>query len=179
MNGSERSLKLHKEFGGTGAVAPRLFQAPGRVNIVGEHTDYTEGLVLPTVTALYTWIAVSPRSDGLFNVRSKNLGETRSFRLHDKKVRHTPDWTDYLVGVAALLQEKGVAIRGADVVIDSDIPIGGGLSSSAALEVGFATALLDMADATMPPDEVALLCQHDNSDKCLKIEQLCLNVPDN
>jgi galactokinase len=138
---------------------PRLYCAPGRVNVIGEHTDYTGGLVMPTTTAAYTWVAASPRTDRSVTVRSLDLEDEHSFDLDDIQRSTKPKWFDYIKGVAVLLEQKGRRLAGASFVIDSEIPIGGGLSSSAALEVVFATAFLDLAGTTMPRTEIAQLCQ--------------------
>jgi galactokinase len=133
--------------------------APGRVNIIGEHTDYNDGLVLPTNTALYTRLAVTPRMDRTVQAVAENFGDTQSFSLDDIRRSDKPGWLDYLKGVAALLQAEGVRISGADIKISGDIPLGSGLSSSASLELATAVALLEISDAAMPPEKVALLCQ--------------------
>lgn len=136
-----------------------LFRAPGRVNIIGEHTDYTGGLVLPTATAAYIWAAACARDDRQVCIKSLNFEESQTFSLDDLEPGADPDWADYAKGVAALLQRNDIALRGVNIVIDSDIPIGGGLSSSAAFEVVVATALLEIASARMPAPQLARLCQ--------------------
>lgn len=140
-------------------IDTRLYRAPGRVNIVGEHTDYNDGLVLPTSTALYTWLVASKRSDRIITVTSANLQDTQDFRLDDPGVRKTTGWIAYAAGVAAELQAEGIPLRGADFCVDGQIPIGGGLSSSASFETVIATALLDAANHAMPPNRIAELCQ--------------------
>ena len=141
------------------AVNARLFRAPGRVNIIGEHTDYNDGLVLPTNTALYTWLTISPRMDRTVQVTSSNLGDMQSFSLDDIRRSEYPGWLDYLKGVAALIESQGIRLRGAEISVDGEIPIGGGLSSSASLELAAATALLEISGATMQPQQLASLCQ--------------------
>jgi galactokinase len=137
----------------------RLYRAPGRVNIIGEHTDYNEGLVLPTSTAAYTWLAASARSDRLIRIESKNMRDTQQFGLDEIDVAGTPSWIDYAKGVAAELQAAGIELSGAEMFVDSDIPISGGLSSSASFEIAIAIALLDLAGATLAPQKIAQLCQ--------------------
>lgn len=179
MTVAARRQRLFDELAKTGAEEPRLYRAPGRVNIVGEHTDYNEGLVLPTTTALYTWIAAAARRDGVFNINSLSMDESCTFNLHDQDASARPGWSNYLLGVVSLLKEEGIELGGADVIIDSDLPIGGGLSSSAALEVGFATALLDLADSRLPPEKVSLLCQQAEiryaGVKCGVMDQFAVN----
>ena len=137
----------------------RRYRAPGRVNIIGEHTDYSGGRVLPTTTEIYTQLMATARDDRRISVRSVNLDDTQTFDLDDLAVSPDPGWIDYAKGVAALLEQRGIKLSGADIEIDSAIPIGGGLSSSAALEVAIATALLDMAASELPPADIADLCR--------------------
>ena len=141
------------------ANAERLFRAPGRVNIIGEHTDYSHGLVLPVNTGLYTWVTAKPREDRTVLVTASNFSETVSFHLDDIGPRNDPDWIDYAKGVARQLEEEGATLVGADIVVDGEIPIGGGLSSSASLELALATALLGLAEQQMPASRVARACQ--------------------
>ena len=139
--------------------APRIFRAPGRVNLIGEHTDYNDGFVFPAAIDLYTWTAVAPRSDRQLVAYSENLAESTGIDLSDTSPRPRDHWSDYVQGVALMLQRAGVAVRGADLVIYSDVPTGAGLSSSAALEVSVASALLAASERTLPLAEVAKLCQ--------------------
>ena len=141
------------------ATGSRLFRAPGRVNIIGEHTDYNDGFVLPTNTGLYTWLTVNPRVDRTVQVTARNLDDTQSFSLDDIRRSEKPGWLDYLKGVSAQLETEGVRLRGANISIDGEIPIGGGLSSSASLELATATALLKISDTELPPEKIAALCQ--------------------
>ena len=136
-----------------------LYRAPGRVNIIGEHTDYNDGFVLPTNTALYTWLTARPRPDRTVQVRSLNFADSQSFCLDDIRRSDNPGWLDYLKGVAALLIDAGIPLRGADISIDGEVPIGKGLSSSASLELAAAVALLDIAAAELRRAQLARLCQ--------------------
>ena len=137
----------------------RLFRAPGRVNIIGEHTDYSEGLVLPVNTGLYTWIEAMPRDDRTVTLRSKNLNAAGCFSLDDLTPPGDPDWIAYVMGVAAELEQEGIRLPGADLEIDGEIPLGGGLSSSASLEVAVASAILGLAGRSLPAARCATLCQ--------------------
>lgn len=134
-------------------------RAPGRVNIIGEHTDYNDGLVLPTTTALYTTVDAARRSDRMIHADSTNVQDTQNFYLDNIQPVESPGWIDYIKGVAAELQAAGIDLHGADLEISSDIPLGGGLSSSASLELAVATALLGISSATLPQTEVAKLCR--------------------
>jgi len=134
-------------------------QAPARVNIIGEHTDHNGGFVLPTTTALFTRVVAAPRSDRTVEVRSTHFNESRSFELDELQPGEHVSWVEYVKGVAAELQADGVILHGATLDIDSDIPVGGGLSSSASLELGVAHALLAVAGASIAPERLAQLCQ--------------------
>jgi galactokinase len=138
---------------------PRIFRAPGRVNLIGEHTDYNDGFVLPAAIDLYTWAAVAPRSDRKFVVFSQNLNEVAEVNLDDPAASARDHWLDYVHGVAVMLQKRGIAVRGANLAIFSNVPLGSGLSSSAALEVSAASALLAAAGNTLSLVEIAKLCQ--------------------
>ncbi len=137
------------------------FRAPGRVNLIGEHTDYNDGFVLPIAIERQAVAAWAGRDDRVLRFHSAQLGRTVRADLDGELAPVAGSWGNYPVGVAVELLGAGVALRGADVLIDSDVPLGGGLSSSAALEVAVALAL--MAAAGRPDAvagrELALLCQ--------------------
>jgi galactokinase len=124
-----------------------VWRAPGRVNLIGEHTDYNLGLVLPMAIDLACWVAAAPSrsgsdNDGRLRVYSEQIGAGSQWRVED--LRHASpvgDWTDRVAGIAWELARRGVELRGANVLIDSEVPLGGGLSSSAALGVSLALAL--------------------------------------
>jgi galactokinase len=142
-----------------GRMSVLSIQAPARVNIIGEHTDYNGGFVLPTTTALYTRLTATARSDRTVEVRSRNFADTQSFALDNVHRGSEFGWIEYVKGVAAELQADGVTLNGASIEIDSDIPLGGGLSSSASLELGVATVLLGLAGASIAAPRLARLCQ--------------------
>ena len=138
---------------------PLIFRAPGRVNLIGEHTDYNDGFVLPAAIDLYTWTAIAPRTDHKLHVFSENLNESAEIDLAVAAPQPRNAWSDYVHGVALMLQKSGVTVPGSDLVIHSNVPTGAGLSSSAALEVSVASALLSCSGKTLPLKEVARLCQ--------------------
>jgi galactokinase len=143
-----------ERFGGE----PRIFRAPGRVNLIGEHTDYNDGFALPAAIDLYTWIAVAPRDDETLHVFSANLNQTAEIDLREKHPSSRNHWSDYIHGAALMLQTSGVQLR-ANLAIHSDVPSGSGLSSSAALEVAAAHALLANSNRALEKLNIAKLCQ--------------------
>jgi len=136
----------------------RVFRAPGRVNVIGEHTDYNLGFVMPVALDLATYIAIAPSCDGKLRIHSEHQAETREFDsatiANLSPARH---WTDYPIGVAQQLVRAGFPISSANLLIRSTVPEGSGLSSSAALEVSSAFAFLN--DREMAPLDIAKLCQ--------------------
>jgi galactokinase len=147
--------RFRQNFGGEA----RLYRAPGRVNLIGEHTDYNDGFVLPAALEQCTWIAAAARPEPRLRVGSLRTGETREFALDDPDPRPRGDWSDYVRGVAVMLERDGCRLTGADMLIDSDVPVGAGLSSSAALEVASGFALLDGAGQAIDLTRLALACQ--------------------
>jgi galactokinase len=125
---------------------PRVFSAPGRVNLIGEHTDYNDGFVLPMAIDRRTAIAAAPRSDRMILVQSKNVGQNETLDLDRPGPKQRGTWIDYIEGTAQALLARGLALSGAELLIDSDVPSGAGLSSSAALEMSVALALSSFAN---------------------------------
>ncbi len=154
-----RQDELRATFRGEFGAEPRVCRAPGRVNLIGEHTDYNDGFVLPAALDLATWVAAAPRADRMLRVRSLRQDGVASFDLDEPDPQPRRDWTDYVRGVAVMLERSGVRLRGADLLIASDVPIGAGLSSSAALEVSVGFALLDLTGIVVDRTELALRCQ--------------------
>src|SRR5687768_6202590 len=128
---------FQERFGGK----PRLFRAPGRVNLIGEHTDYNDGFVMPVAIDRDTVVAAAPRRDNTLRVYSENIQKEASIDLSASTSSEVGSWTSYVEGVARVLMSLGCEIEGADLVILSDVPEGAGLSSSAALELSVGTAL--------------------------------------
>jgi galactokinase len=122
-----------------------VWAAPGRLNLIGEHTDYNDGYVMPFALAQRVLIAAAPRNDGTWSVTSLNNDSTETFRPTDLQPG-MPGWQAYVAGVVWALQEAGHRVDGADLVLTSDVPEGAGLSSSAALECSVLTALADLND---------------------------------
>jgi galactokinase len=133
-------------------------RAPGRVNLIGEHTDYNEGLVLPIAIDRSCCVTATRRADRVLCLRSREIDGAVEVSLDGAAPRR--DWSDYPVGVAVALEASGIRLPGADLAIESDVPPGAGLSSSAALEVAVARALLALAGSERDEVAVARLCQH-------------------
>lgn len=136
-----------------------LFRAPGRVNLIGEHTDYNDGFVMPAAIDFYCYAAIRSRSDRTLSVYSQQFQENIEFDLDRLAGPPRKHWSDYVRGVAAVLQEEGYPLKGADLLIHGQVPIGSGLSSSAAIEVSTALALTSLGGITVPLSTLARLCQ--------------------
>jgi galactokinase len=151
--------QLRREFAALYGRAPRLFRAPGRVNLIGEHTDYNDGFVLPMALERETVVAAAPRADRLVRVHALDLNDQAEFDLDRPGPRRRGLWLDYVEGVAQALLRRGVALGGADLALRSDVPVGAGLSSSAALEVSTGLALATLAGGKVDPVQIALAGQ--------------------
>ncbi|MET0645932.1 MAG: galactokinase [Pyrinomonadaceae bacterium] len=139
--------------------AARIFRAPGRVNLIGEHTDYNGGFVLPMAIERETVVAAAPRPDRTVRAYSASLREELSFDLDRPGPPRRGIWLDYVEGVAQALESRGVKLSGADLFIDSDVPAGAGLSSSAALEISVGLALSRVAGREVDGVTLALAGQ--------------------
>lgn len=138
---------------------PRIFRAPGRVNLIGEHTDYNDGFVMPAAIDLACRAAIAGREDRRLVVRSENFQQTAEIDLDQHDPRRMGRWSDYVQGVAVALEQSGRRLRGANLLINSEVPIGSGLSSSAAIEVASGLALLGNSGDEIQRLELARLCQ--------------------
>ena len=136
-----------------------LFRAPGRVNLIGEHTDYNDGFVMPVAIDFSCYSAIRSRSDRTLSVYSQQFQENIEFNLDRLVGPPKKHWTDYVRGVAAVLRDEGYPLKGADLLIDGQVPIGSGLSSSASIEVSSALALTSLGGITVPLGTLARLCQ--------------------
>ena len=159
---AQRSAELFTKCFGS---PPRwVVAAPGRVNLIGEHTDYNDGFVLPMAIERYTVFAASRNRDRLVTLHSTATGDTAKFSLRASVTRAEPAWSNYVRGVVVGFQRNGHRVSGFDAVIDSSLPYGGGLASSAALEVAAATLIETMDGHPLDPVEKALLCQRAEHD---------------
>ena len=137
----------------------RLFRAPARINIIGEHCDYNDGFVMPTNTALYTWLAIAPRTDRMVRILASDFDQEIEVGLD--KICKDPNggWQEYPKAVINTLLDEGFALCGADILISGEIPLGGGLSSSASLETVLAFALLSCSGIDVNRSQMALSCK--------------------
>jgi len=142
----------------------RVYRAPGRVNLIGEHTDYNDGFVMPAAIDLYTYAAIKPRDDRTLCIHSENISENCEFDLDEPAPIAGGHWSDYARGVAVFLERAGYKLRGADLAISSDVPIGAGLSSSAAIEVAAGLAMLENSGIEIDRVELAKLCRQSENE---------------
>ncbi len=156
MSDAETVVGVFRELFG---AEPRVFRAPGRVNLIGEHTDYNEGFVLPMAIHRGTTVAGARRGDRTVRVHSINLQETAEFDLDQPGRPRRGIWLDYVEGMAQALLSAGAALSGADLALSSDVSIGGGLSSSAALEISVGATLLAVSGAQLDKVKLALAGQ--------------------
>lgn len=152
--------------------------APGRVNLIGEFTDYNLGFVLPAALNFRTQVAFAPRQDGFIRVCSLNYpGESDQFALAQPLSQGPSQWGNYVRAVVFVLQRAGHVLHGADLLISSDVPQGAGLSSSAALEVAVAGALSALSGLQLSPAQLALFGQQAENDfmdcQCGIMDQMC------
>jgi galactokinase len=163
LNAQERARAAYlKHFGEEPAM---LFRAPGRVNLIGEHTDYNDGFVLPAAIDRETVVAIGPASDGQITTIAADFGEHRdSFRLSNPITRADAEWANYVRGVAKALMDDGVTLVAANMAIAGDVPLGSGLSSSASLEVAVGNALAGFTGHGVEPTQMAKLAQRAEND---------------
>nr|WP_286216744.1 galactokinase [Demequina sediminis] len=139
-----------------------VWSAPGRVNLIGEHTDYNDGLVFPFAIERRTWAAVGMREDRLLTVHSGAMPEPAQASLDALDPSEFDGWSAYVFGVVWAMRERGVSLDGrvgVDIMLTSDVPLGAGLSSSAAIECGVALALNDLWDLGLSRRELICVCQ--------------------
>ena len=138
---------------------PRIFRAPGRINLIGEHTDHNDGFVLPAAIDRATYVAAALRDDRRIRVGSVNFSGEFEIGLDEPIQSPHASWAKYVQGVALILERAGFQLNGADLLIESDVPIGAGLSSSAALEVSTAFALASLAGLEIDRIDLARIAQ--------------------
>lgn len=149
-----------KVFGDGAKGRVHVVRAPGRVNLIGEHTDYNDGLVFPMAIEPQVLLVCRARDDGKVRLASTAFpGQVVEFSVEEKIERGEPAWANYFRGVAAELEGAGIPLTGMDALVENTLPVGGGLSSSAAIEVGTGVAFLALSGVEMDRDRLALICQ--------------------
>lgn len=156
--------ELRKKFKDLYQHDPRIYRAPGRVNLIGEHTDYNDGFVMPAAIQFSAWVALAPRRDRLVRVFSENLRERVEFELDDPRRGEGHHWSDYIRGTAVMLERAGNRLRGADLLLSGEVPLGAGLSSSASIEIASGYGLLDAAGIAVDRVALAQACQRAEND---------------
>jgi galactokinase len=151
-------LQLLDAFQARFGMAANVYRAPGRVNLIGEHTDYNDGFVLPAAIEFYSWAAAAPCKDGKLVIYSENFNETTDARLDSLTPLRKKHWANYPLGVAWALRNGGKPLSGANIYIAGEVPLGAGLSSSAAIEVAVGFALLGVSGLAVDRTELAQLC---------------------
>lgn len=136
-----------------------LVRSPGRVNLIGEHVDYADGFVLPIAMSQALYVVVAPTNDGTLVVHTTAGDQTIRFPAADPGPPDAVKWGNYVRGTVEMLRREGITCKGGRLYIHSEVPLGGGVSSSAALEVGTAKAILALAGRTMEPVKTALLAR--------------------
>src|SRR5690606_4808557 len=154
MNNTFQNTSLPSQF--SNFKAALTVTSPGRINLIGEHKDYNNGFVLPTAIDKKIHFQIAENSTNLCNVYSQNLKEHLQFDLEDLKISPT-SWHNYILGVVSEIGIKGKRLRGFDCIIDSEVPFGAGVSSSAALECGLATGLNELFDLGLTKMEIVEL----------------------
>src|SRR6266576_1003268 len=155
MTIDELTTAFQKLYGGQ----PRIYRAPGRVNLIGEDTDYNEGFVMPAAINFSTWVAVTKRDDSVVKIHSHIFKEDAEIDLANPAAHGRGHWSDYPLGVGIKLKEAGHDICGANLFVHGEVPLGSGLSSSAAIEVATGLALLDISGVKIDRLELAKICQ--------------------
>jgi galactokinase len=148
----EIASRFRERFG----KEPRVFRAPGRINIIGEHTDYSGGLVMPAAIDRYCVVAAAANEARSLRIVSNGFGDAEADL---DALARTGTWIDYVAGVASMLMKAGIPVPGADLMIESSVPVGAGISSSAALEVSAMHALLAVANRSATGLQIARWAQ--------------------
>jgi galactokinase len=154
-----RRSSILERFRARFGAEPHVYRAPGRVNLIGEHTDYNDGFAMPAAIEFYCWVAVSAREDRLLSIYSEEFSAAADADLDSASHQPSKTWSDYPVGVALQLEQAGFKLRGANLLIESEVPMGAGLSSSAAIEVATALALANQSGWSPDSVRLAQLCQ--------------------
>jgi galactokinase len=154
-----RAQDLTNKFRAMFGTSPTICRAPGRVNLIGEHTDYNDGFVLPAAIGFSCWTAAAARKDRKIRFYSENLSQSVIAHVDDLRPLQENRWANYPLGVAWALAQAGSRLSGAEVYFSGEVPLGSGLSSSAAIEVSTGLALLNISGLPIDRTALALICQ--------------------
>jgi|AntRauTorckE5430_2_1112549.scaffolds.fasta_scaffold08714_2 galactokinase len=154
--------KIASAFSEKFSSQPLLVQGCGRINIIGEHTDYNEGFVLPASINRYIYFAIAENGTNECNFHALDINDSYQFSLSDIQ-KSEKSWANYLMGILDQLQQEGILLEGVDVVFGGDLPIGSGMSSSAALEAGFALGICSLFNLQKSRQELAQLAQRSSN----------------
>lgn len=158
MDNAKFKAEFEKQFGAGGKI--HVIRAPGRVNLIGEHTDYNDGFVFPMAIEPQVVFVCRARQDGKIRFSSSLFpGKPVELSLGTKISKGEPKWSNYVRGPISILLDKGIPLVGMDCLIANTLPMGGGLSSSAAMEVGTTRTMLTLAGEELDDKTIALLCQ--------------------
>ena len=156
----EKAFKLKNSFQDIFKKSPQVYvYAPGRVNLIGEHTDYNEGYVLPAGINLQIIVLSAPRNDKIINLYSHKFKSFVSIPIDSISYNKKEMWSNYETGVAKMLIDRGYKLGGADILVGGDVPINAGLSSSAAVEVATAHTFKELFNLNISDIEIVKLCQ--------------------
>ena len=150
---------LRTRFEAKFKTEPLLARAPGRINIIGEHTDYNDGFVLPAAVDRFALFAIQRNGTKHCNITALDLDESASFSLQETLEPSSIGWLNYILGVTDGFLQKGIALQGFDVMFSSDVPVGSGMSSSAAIECGLGTGLNELFSCGLSKEDIALVGQ--------------------
>jgi galactokinase len=153
------TLSLAERFQEMFGSKPLIFRAPGRVNLIGEHTDYNDGFVMPAAIGYYTWVAAAQRNDRTVEAYSERFQEKMTLSLDEPSGSPKRHWSDFIRGTAATLQAEGHRLSGVNLLIEGEVPLGAGLSSSASLEMATGLAMTSMSGVKVDRLELVRLCQ--------------------
>jgi galactokinase len=159
LNGPQLVDEVRKQFNARFQSEPKLFRSPGRINLIGEHTDYNDGFVMPAAIDREIVVAVAPAGGPRSTVFAPRQEKTVTFDPANPEKVRDPMWANYLLGVAKKLTDMGYVLKPFDCVVDGNIPSGAGLSSSAALECSFAYALNELHGFNIPRIDLVHIAQ--------------------
>ncbi|MEO7120288.1 MAG: galactokinase [Ginsengibacter sp.] len=151
--------KVAQKFRELYSAEPMIVKSPGRINIIGEHTDYNDGFVLPAAIDKAAYLAISLRDDDEIHLMAEDLNEKFTISINELKPVRDVSWPNYILGAVAQFQKKGIALKGFNAVLASDVPIGAGLSSSAAVECATIFALNELLHTQFSKIEMVKMAQ--------------------